>query len=191
MKNVSNRKVSFENEMLILVDENDEIIGHKDKLSCHAGDGILHRAFSIFIFNSQNQLLMQKRSAQKQLWPLYWSNSCCSHPRQGEWIERSTLRRLREELGFSTDLKFLYKFQYQANFDEIGAENELCSVFIGKYDGEVVVNENEIAEWEYWDISRLEKELAENPEKFTPWFKMEWERLRNEFKDVIDSWLNS
>ena len=96
---MSHNVVSFDNEKLILVDKYDNVLGYKSKAECHEGEGILHRAFSIFIFNDKNQLLLQKRSAKKLLWPLYWSNSCCSHPRKGENYETATHRRLKEELG--------------------------------------------------------------------------------------------
>ena len=102
-----NNVVSFDDEKLILVDKDDNVLGYKDKLSCHEGDGILHRAFSIFIFNKKKQLLLQKRSDQKLLWPLFWSNSCCSHPRQGEDYETAIHRRLKEELNIDTELKNL------------------------------------------------------------------------------------
>ena len=189
MEQSNTSTVSFDNEMLFVVDENDQVLGYEDKISCHSGAGILHRAFSIFIFNSQGQLLLQKRSDQKLLWPHFWSNSCCSHPRKNEWLERSTLRRLREELGFSTDLKFLFKFQYQAHYENIGSENEICSVFAGKYDGEVSVNENEISDWKFVDAGELDEMIAETPDQFTPWFKMEWERIRNEFWEEIEKLL--
>jgi isopentenyl-diphosphate delta-isomerase len=182
-------KVSFDDEMLILVDEEDQIVGYKDKLSCHADSGIRHRAFSIFIFNDAGQVLMQKRSDQKQLWPLFWSNSCCSHPRKGEKMGRAVLRRLNEELGFKTDLKYIFKFKYQAAYEDIGSENEYCSVFIGKSNKTVETNINEIAEWKYIDPEELDKLLEDNPEEFTPWFKMEWERLRNEYWRTIQDYL--
>lgn len=187
MKNDSYPKVSFDDEPLILVDSHDSVLGYKDKAACHRGDGILHRAFSIFIFNGRGQVLMQKRSAEKPLWPLFWSNSCCSHPRKGESYDYATHRRLQEELGFDADLTFLFKFQYQARYNESGSENELCSVYVGRYDGPVRVNEREIAEWEFMDVSALEREMAEHPERFTPWFKMEWERLRREFWPRIEA----
>jgi isopentenyl-diphosphate delta-isomerase len=177
--------VSFDDEMLILVNSKDEEIGWEDKTTCHMGNGILHRAFSIFIFNDQKELLIQQRSDQKLLWPLFWSNSCCSHPRKGESIESAAQRRLKEELGINTKLKFLYKFQYQAAFDDIGSENELCSVFVGKSNGPVDVNRNEIAEWKFIPIETLDRELAENPENYTPWFKMEWGRLRKTYWQEI------
>lgn len=179
--------VSFDDELLIVVKEDDTIIDYLPKIDCHLGDGILHRAFSIFVFNSQGQVIMQKRSGQKMLWPLYWSNSCCSHPRKGESLDIATHRRLNEELGFDTDLSYLYTFQYQANFNEVGSENELCAVYIGKSDSPVQVNPNEIAEWRYIFPEDLTKEVNENPENFTPWFKMEWMKLMNEYLDKINS----
>jgi isopentenyl-diphosphate delta-isomerase len=177
--------VSFDDEMLIVVDENDTIIDYKSKLDCHQGDGIRHRAFSIFIFNDSGEVIMQKRSDQKLLWPLYWSNSCCSHPRKGESLDTAIHRRLEEELGFDTELTYLYTFQYQAKFKEIGAENELCAVYMGKSDAPVQVNENEIAEWRYIDHEDLIREVTDHPENFTPWFKMEWTKLTSEFMDKI------
>ena len=178
---MSTNVVSFDDEKLILVDKNDNILGYEDKVECHKGDGILHRAFSIFIFNPKNELLLQKRSDQKLLWPFYWSNSCCSHPRQGEDYKTSIHRRLKEELGIDTGLKYLFRFQYHANFEDIGSENELCSVYIGKSDDKIIVNENEIAEWKFIKTNQMEKEMETNPQNFTPWFKMEWERIKKEF----------
>ncbi|NOX36373.1 MAG: isopentenyl-diphosphate Delta-isomerase [Calditrichaeota bacterium] len=180
-------RVSFDSEELILVNEHDQVVGYLDKASCHQGQGILHRAFSIFIFNDKGQLLLQQRSGQKPLWPLFWSNSCCSHPRKGETTEDATQRRLLEELGFTTPLTYLYKFIYQAPFEDKGAEHELCYVYVGKYSGPVKVNPNEIAEWKFMDVEELDRDMAEHPERYTPWFKMEWERIRKEFWDVVQS----
>jgi len=180
-----NKIVSFEDELLILVDERDQEIGWDTKDVCHNGKGILHRAFSIFIFNENHELLLQKRSAEKRLWPLYWSNSCCSHPRKGESNDYATQRRLKEEIGLASSLKFLYKFQYQAFFENEGAEHELCSVYIGKSDQKPIVNETEIAEWKYLSIDKLNEQLSDKPDKFTPWFKMEWNKLNREYIDKI------
>jgi len=182
----SNEIVSFDDEMLIVVDENDHITDYRSKAECHQGNGILHRAFSIFIFDNSGQVLMQKRSDQKLLWPLFWSNSCCSHPRKGESVGTATHRRLEEELGFDTELNYLYTFQYQANFKNIGSENELCAVYIGKSDATVKVNNNEIAEWRYIHTDLLSEEVNKNPDNFTPWFKMEWTRLMADFRDKIN-----
>jgi len=183
---MQNDVVSFDDEKLILVDKYDNVVGYKSKSECHENDGILHRAFSIFIFNDKNQLVLQKRSSQKQLWPLYWSNSCCSHPRKGEDYETAVHRRLKEELGIDTDLNYLYKFVYQVPFKDIGSEHELCSVYIGRSNDQIVVNKNEIAEWRFVDLTAMESEMKEYPEKFTPWFKMEWERIKKDFsKEII------
>lgn len=179
--------VSFDSEPLILVDDQDQEVGHQDKLSCHTGNGTLHRAFSLFIFNPQGELLLQQRSANKLLWPLYWSNSCCSHPRLGETMEVATHRRLQQELGFYTSLKYLYKFKYQVPYLDIGAEHELCWVFVGSSSEAVHINQNEIANWRYISGTDLEKEMQQNPNQFTPWFKLEWQRLNQDFRDVLRS----
>ncbi len=173
--------MSFDDEKLILVDDLDHEVGHLDKSACHDGDGILHRAFSLFIFNEKGELLLQRRAADKRLWPLYWSNSCCSHPRQGESMEQATRRRLKQELGLDTELEFLYKFQYHARFGEIGSERELCWVFAGRTAEKPAANVNEIAAVRYLAAAALDDELHASPETFTPWFKMEWTRLRDEF----------
>jgi isopentenyl-diphosphate delta-isomerase len=165
-------------EQLIVVDENDEVLGFMPRSQCHAGEGILHRAFSIHIFNDQNQILLQQRSEQKQLWPLYWSNSCCSHPRVSETTIDAAQRRLREELRISVPLQYLFKFKYQARFANEGAENELCSVYIGRSNGPVIIDESEIASWRFVGIRTLESELNDHPERFTPWFKIQWQQLR-------------
>src|SRR5215468_8195029 len=145
----ASRSIGADSESLILVDEADREVGHLDKARCHQGHGVLHRAFSLLIFNGNGELLLQQRAATKRLWPLYWSNSCCSHPRRAESMEAAIHRRLGEELGVSCPLHFLFKFQYQAQFDAAGAERELCSVFIGRCSGRVRVNADEIRDWRW------------------------------------------
>ncbi|MEM6640063.1 MAG: isopentenyl-diphosphate Delta-isomerase [Pseudomonadota bacterium] len=169
--------VSSDAEPLILVDEHDNVIGHESKGRCHDGDGLLHRAFSMFVINDAGDVLLQQRSADKRLWPMYWSNSCCSHPRRGETLDVATARRLHEELGLSGDFEFLYKFQYHARFRDLGSEREMCSVYVGRCDDEPHVNETEIAAWRYIAPADLTAELATAPERFTPWFKLEWPRV--------------
>lgn len=178
--------VSFDAEKLILVDDEDNEIGYTSKSECHDGEGILHRAFSIFIFNDQRELLIQKRSDDKRLWPQFWSNSCCSHPRKGERIESAALRRMQEELGIRTDLKFIYKFKYHARYEDVGSENELCSVYIGYCKDEPNVNKTEISDWKYVPLGEVSAELSSNPDLYSPWFKMEWERISTEFMMDID-----
>jgi len=174
-------------EPLILVDDADREIGHLDRADCHAGSGILHRAFSLLIFNGSGALLLQQRSASKRLWPLYWSNSCCSHPRRAESMEAAIHRRLLEELGLACPLHFLFKFRYQAQFDAGGAECELCSVFIGRSNGAVRVNPAEVEAWRWVSTAALEAEMAgpEAAARFTPWFRVEWERVWREHRAAV------
>lgn len=177
--------VSFNDENLILVDKDDSVLGYKKKDECHEDGGILHRAFSIFIFNDNRELLLQKRSRDKLLWPLFWSNSCCSHPRQGETVDFAVERRLQEELGIKANVRYVYKFQYQARFKNIGSENELCYVFFGFYNEKISYNSSEIDEIRFIKIDDLTAEIAANPAGFTPWFKMEWEKITGLYLDDI------
>jgi len=179
--------VSFHDEPLVLVDEHDREMGFLDKASAHLGQGVLHRAFSLFIFNSAGALLLQQRASGKRLWPGYWSNTCCSHPRRGEGMDKAVHRRLGEELGLACELHFQFKFQYQAQFDDEGAEHELCWVYAGRCDEAPVVNVNEIAAVRYVSPDALDEEIAARPEHFTPWFKIEWERLRKEHAYLFQS----
>lgn len=181
--------VSFPDEDLILVDNKDKEIGHLDKAGCHQGEGILHRAFSLFVFNDNGELLLQQRSADKPLWPMYWSNSCCSHPRRGETVDYAVNRRLEQELGMHTDAEFIYKFQYHAQFDESGAERELCWVYLGHCSDMPQPNKTEVADWRFISADNLNRELAEQPESFTPWFKMEWNRLNTEYQQCLQPYL--
>lgn len=173
--------VSSSSEALVLVDEQDREIGIETKDQCHAGNGLLHRAFSIFIFNSRGEVLLQKRSSQKPLWPSFWSNTCCSHPRAGEPMSQAVERRLTEELGIRCPLRYLYKFEYHAAYGSVGSEHELCWVYIGRHDGTPDVNLNEIADWRYVDVAGLDAELAATPERFTPWLKLEWAQLKSTY----------
>jgi len=171
--------VSSPKESLILVDVNDQELGGMSKFDCHQGDGILHRAFSIFIFNSDDELVLQQRSSVKPLWPLYWSNTCCSHPRTGESMELATQRRLKEEIGIKCPLTYLYKFEYQANYKDIGAECEICSVFVGRSDGPFDPNMEELEAMRSIGVEELSAELETKPGDYTPWFKMEWLEIRS------------
>ena len=175
------RQVSFEDEPLILVDDADLVLGYESKQRCHDGEGLLHRAFSVFLFNAAGELLLQQRSKDKRLWPLYWSNSCCSHPRRGEQVQAAAERRIVEELGVHAPLSFVFKFHYQARFLAAGAEHELCYVYCGRHSEPVVANANEVAAWRMLSVAALDQELASAPEQFTPWFKIEWRRLRLDY----------
>lgn len=179
------RIVSSEEEQLILVDGDDREIGALDKAACHDRDGVLHRAFSLFVFDTAGALLLQQRSRGKRLWPLYWSNSCCSHPRVGETMEEATSRRLREELNIGAELEFVYKFAYRARFDASGSENELCWVFLGRTEETPVPNSREIANTRWVAADRLQAELESKPDEFTPWLKLEWRRLSEDHAALL------
>ncbi len=162
-------------EQIILVDSNDNEIGCKEKEKCHRPP-ILHRAFSVLIFNGKGQMLIHKRSAKKKTWPGFWTNACCSHPRKGEDTKKAAERRLNEELGFSCDLKFLFKFEYKAMYDNEWGEHELDYVFEGDYDGPVKPDEDEVEEIKFVNVGELKKDIKTHPEKYTPWFRIALER---------------
>ncbi len=178
--------VSSEEEPLILVDERDREIGHLSKGECHDGDGVLHRAFSLFIFNSAGELLLQQRSEEKRLWPLFWSNSCCSHPRRGESLTVATQRRLDQELGMEAEFHRLFTFQYQVPYLDLGSENEVCSVFVGRCDEPPRPNATEIAAVRWITADELDREFRDQPETFTPWFAQEWPRVRGVFRQTLN-----
>lgn len=175
-----------DSDSLILVDDADREVGHLSKAQCHQGQGVLHRAFSLLIFNQGGDLLLQQRAASKRLWPLYWSNSCCSHPRRFETMEVAIHRRLHEELGLRCPLHFLFKFQYQAQFDAAGAEHEVCSVYLGRCTDPVSINPTEILASRWISPEALQAELAgSSAEKFTPWFKLEWGRIWRDHRAAL------
>lgn len=183
--NSAHRIVSSETEELILVDAHDNEIGYLAKADCHDGGGVLHRAFSLFLFNDAGELLLQQRSASKRLWPGYWSNTVCSHPRRGETLQLATQRRLLDELNVESTLEYVYRFAYQAGFGELGSENELCHVFLGNISGRVRPNEHEISATRFISPKSLTAELECSSDQFTPWFKMEWQMLCNEYRDTL------
>lgn len=181
--------VSSEAEELILVDGNDVEQGFLSKAECHNGDGQLHRAFSVFLFNDSGELLLQQRSREKRLWPGYWSNTCCSHPRRGESMHIATQRRLLDELNLESELQFVFKFTYQANYGDVGSEHELCHVYLGKVQDRLTPNRNEIDAIRFLDARSLDREFAEHASQFTPWFKQEWRTLRQEHAETLSPYL--
>jgi isopentenyl-diphosphate delta-isomerase len=178
--------VSSEQESLILVDSDDRETGFLDKSACHDGQGKLHRAFSLFVFNPAGELLIHQRASGKRLWPDYWSNSCCSHPRRGEVMDQAVQRRLQQELGLQVPLTYLYKFEYQAGYQGIGTEHELCWVYAGRSDTDPIINTNEVRDWQWIDPAELGRQLQQPGNRFTPWFRMEWERIERDFKSALD-----
>jgi isopentenyl-diphosphate delta-isomerase len=180
------RRVSYDDEPLILVDEHDQPVGSASKQACHDGDGQLHRAFSVFLFDASGRLLIQRRAADKRLWPGFWANSCCSHPRLGEEMEAATQRRISEELGVSVPLTFLYKFIYHAHYLDRGAEHELCWVYAGRVTPQrVEANPAELAAWQMASVSEVEAMMNDPERAVAPWFRLEWQALAGTHREAL------
>jgi len=162
---------------IILVDEKDNEIGRGEKLKVHR-EGKLHRAFSIFIFNSKGEMLIQQRAKTKYHSANLWSNTCCSHPKPNETLEKATQRRLKEEMEIQCDLKELFSFIYRVNLGNL-IEHEFNHVFVGKFDGNPKPNREEVQDWKWITVKDLKKDIKENPEKYSYWFKI-----------ILDKWNN-
>ncbi|HEV8359992.1 MAG TPA: isopentenyl-diphosphate Delta-isomerase [Candidatus Thermoplasmatota archaeon] len=164
-------------ERIILVDEHDNALGPEDKLKAHEGHGTLHRAFSIFIFNTKGETLLQQRAKAKYHFGGLWTNACCSHPRWGEQLEQAVHRRLKDECGFDTELRELFSFIYQADWDGKIGEHEYDHVFVGQHDGPVPGNAEEADAWAWVEPAQLRRDVAAHPERYSPWFKIALERV--------------
>ena len=158
-------------EHVILVDTFDNPIGTMEKMEAHE-KGILHRAFSILLFNDEGKVLLQKRSQNKYHSAGLWTNTCCSHPLPGEQLIDATRRRLKEEMGIDLEPEFRYSFIYKAQLNEELTEHELDHVFVGTYNGTPVVNRQEVEAWKFVDRNWLKKDIEENPAAYTVWFKL-------------------
>jgi isopentenyl-diphosphate delta-isomerase len=163
-------------DLVILVNEKDEEVGVMEKLQAHR-KGLLHRAFSVFLFNSAGQLLLQRRAEGKYHSGGLWTNTCCSHPRPGESIENAAVRRLKEEMGITCDLKKEFSFIYHIDFGDGLYEHELDHVFTGICDIPVAPNPDEVMDWQYIGVEELKKDLKFNGEKYTKWFRIVAERV--------------
>jgi isopentenyl-diphosphate delta-isomerase len=168
-------------EQVILVNEQDEPIGLMNKLEAHE-KAILHRAFSVFVLNKNNEIMLQQRANQKYHSPLLWTNTCCSHQRNGETNIQAGTRRLYEEMGFKTELKELFNFIYKAPFDNGLTEHELDHVMIGYYDNEPKINEEEVESWKWMKIEDVKIDMIQNPDIYTVWFKI----IFNEFYHYLE-----
>jgi len=170
-------------EFVILVDENDKQIGVMPKLEAHK-KAVLHRAFSVFIFNDKHELMLQQRALKKYHSPGLWTNTCCSHQREGESNIEAGKRRLQEEMGFVTDLKESISFIYKAPFDNGLTEHEYDHVLIGKYNDEPKINEDEVANWKWMTLDDVNKDLKTHPEHYTAWFKIIFDKFYNHINIV-------
>ncbi len=167
-------------EKVILVDENDREIGLMEKMEAHQ-KGFLHRAFSIFIFNEEGQLLLQQRALDKYHSGGLWTNTCCSHPRDQEDIVEAGVRRLQEEMGFTTQLKPVFSFIYKAKLDNDLTEHELDHVLIGTYSADPSPNSGEVGGWKYVALDFLKNDIVENPQQYTVWFLEIFDRVKDHF----------
>jgi isopentenyl-diphosphate delta-isomerase len=163
-------------ELVILVDEQDNQIGLMPKMEAHE-KAILHRAFSVFIFNDKNELMLQQRALHKYHSPGLWTNTCCSHQREGENNIAAGTRRLQEEMGFVVPLKETTSFIYKAPFDNGLTEHELDHILVGSYEGQPIINEDEVAAWKWMPLEAVKDDIQEHPEEYTAWFKIIFERF--------------
>ncbi len=169
--------MSDEDIKVILVDEKDEQIGIAEKLSAHSNGGKLHRAMSVFIFNSLGETMLQKRAGTKYHSKLQWTNTCCGHPYPGENISTAAHRRLFEEMGFDCQMKEVFSFVYHAEVGNGLKENEFDHVFFGTYDGVPNPNSNEAEDWKWIGLQELKEDIEKNPDQYTPWLKIILERV--------------
>jgi isopentenyl-diphosphate delta-isomerase len=173
----------MELQQVILVNDRDETVGVMEKLEAHQ-KGLLHRAFSIFIFNSKGEFLLQRRALNKYHSGGLWTNSCCSHPQPGEITRAAAQRRLQEEMGFVTPLEKVFDFVYKADFDNNLTEFEFDHVFTGEYEGKVDYNKEEVMDYCYKNMAEVRRSLSDDPQQFSKWFFLafpkieEWWQMR-------------
>ena len=170
-------------EYVILVNEEDEPIGTMEKMGAHR-KAVLHRAFSVFIFNTKGELLLQKRASHKYHSPLLWTNTVCSHPRQGEKTIEAAHRRIVEEMGMDCEFSEAFSFLYNADVGQGLTEHEFDHVFIGTSDIVPIINPDEVAKWKYVDLKFLEADIVNNPDKYTVWFKIAFAEVIEHFKKI-------
>ncbi len=163
-------------EQVILVNEKDEQIGLMPKMEAHE-KALLHRAFSVFVFNDKNELMLQQRALHKYHTPGLWTNTCCSHQREGESNIEAGKRRLMEEMGFVTELEESISFIYKAPFDNGLTEHEYDHILLGKYSGEPNINPDEVAAWKWMALEDVKTDIAKNSENYTAWFKVIFDKF--------------
>lgn len=169
-------------EQVILVNEQDEPIGLMNKMEAHE-KAVLHRAFSVFILNDKNEVMLQQRAHHKYHSPLLWTNTCCSHQRAGETNIEAGKRRLFEEMGFKAELKELFHFIYKAPFDNGLTEHELDHVMIGYYNEAPIINPDEVESWKWMTIEAIKEDMVVNPDSYTVWFKIIFDEFYHYLED--------
>lgn len=168
-------------ETIILVDKQDQEVGYMEKHEAHR-KGLLHRAFSVFIFNDKNELMLHQRASGKYHSGGLWTNTCCSHPRIGESVEDAANRRLHEEMGFECPLEFQFSFIYRSELNNNMVEHEYDHVFFGYYNQDPVPNPEEVQDWGFKSMDSIALELKEQPDKYTAWFKVIFENVYEQLK---------
>ncbi len=168
-------------ELVILVDEKDNQIGLMPKMEAHE-KAVLHRAFSVFIFNSKNELMLQQRALHKYHSPGLWTNTCCSHQRAGESNIDAGMRRLQEEMGFTAPLEETISFIYKAPFDNGLTEHELDHILLGYYDEQPTINKEEVAAWKWMNLEDVKTNIAQHPKDYTEWFKIIFDKFYTHIK---------
>ena len=171
-------------ENVVLVDKNDKFIGLMPKMEAHQ-KGLLHRAFSVFIFNDKNEIMLQKRALNKYHSPGLWTNTCCSHPRNNESIISAGLRRLNDEMGFQTDLKELFNFIYKESFENGLVEYEFDYVLIGSYNNSPKLNLIEAGDWKWMSLDEIKRNVEANPNNYTAWLKIIINDFFEKFKFLL------
>jgi isopentenyl-diphosphate Delta-isomerase len=178
----------METTQVILVDENDNPVGVGEKIETHK-KGILHRAFSVFIFNAKGEMLLQQRAMGKYHSSGLWTNACCSHPYPGEETLAAAQRRLSEEVGFNTPLEKVFDFVYKAEFDNGLTEHEFDHVFVGEYDGNIDFNKEEVMDICYKNMQDVRHSLQTHPQKYTAWFHLAFSKMEDcwnlRYKDKV------
>ncbi len=171
----------MEKEYVVLVDEKDNELGAMEKMEAHK-KAVLHRAFSIFVFNPENKLMLQQRALHKYHSPGLWTNTCCSHPRLNESLKDATQRRLMEEMGFNCTLKKAFDFTYKAVVGQGLTEHEFDHVFIGYNDQKPQINPDEVAGWKYMSLDEVQEDMKKRPEMYTVWFRIAFDELTKHVK---------
>jgi isopentenyl-diphosphate delta-isomerase len=166
-------------EKVIIIDKNNRIIGTEEKLKAHQ-TGKLHKAFSVLIFNKNNQLLLQQRAKTKYHCGGLWSNTCCSHPRPNESLIKGANRKLKQEMGFNCKLKKLFSFTYKIKLDNQLIEHEYDTIFIGTYEKDPKPNSQEVMNYKWLTLEQIKKEISRKPKKYTPWFKIIIKKFREQ-----------
>ncbi|MFT7072207.1 MAG: isopentenyl-diphosphate delta-isomerase [Patiriisocius sp.] len=172
------KKKQMTEEKVVLVNDNDEQIGLMPKMEAHE-KGLLHRAFSVFVFNDRNELMLQQRAMHKYHSPGLWTNTCCSHQREGETNVEAGIRRLQEEMGFTTTLDETISFIYKAPFDNGLTEHEYDHVLVGKFEDKPAINPQEVEDWKWMKLEDVKNDIENNPTLYTVWFKIIFDKFYN------------